>query len=122
MKPIYQATAILLLLALLGSPIVVAAQEVPTEPSPEGGAANSSYVPLRIKVVVKNGSSFRKMLTVYDNNCRRHLLISKRFQAWGSETVTACTNDKGLANITVDRLGLAKKQFRQVKRMATIRY
>ncbi len=113
---------ILLLFALLGCPAIATAQQAPTESVPDSDAAKTAYIPVRIKVIIKNGSSFRKMLTVYDNNCRRHLLTSKRFKAWGSETVTACTNNKGLANISVDRLGLGKKHFRQIKRLAVIQY
>ncbi len=129
MSPVQRATLklhhagiSLLLFTLLACPIIVTAQEAPVESAPDGVSTKTSYIPLRIKVVVKNGSSFRKMLSAYDNICKRHLLISKRFQAWGSEKVDACTNNKGLANITVDRLGLGKKHFRQIKRMAVIQY
>lgn len=77
----------------------------------------------RIALVIKNGSSFKATLTVYDNICRRHLIFAKQYQAWAKETVKACAGAGGHADITVSRaFGSRKKRFGEVAENETIKF
>jgi len=89
------------------------------ESSPEPGADTL----LRIPVYIKNASSFKKTLSVYDENCRRYAIFSKRFKGWQKERIEVCADAEGHADLTVQRaFGARRKHFRDTAVNAVVKF
>lgn len=77
----------------------------------------------RIEVFVKNDSSLKKTLTIYDDVCRRYAVPAKRFRAYQKLRVKLCINEDDFAEVTVSRItGSRKRHYRQVEARDVVKF
>lgn len=90
-----------------------AEEELPTEESSE---ERGPLDRLRLPVLVKNMSSFRKRLSAYDDVCRRYVIFAEEFKGFETQRIEICADLEGYGQVTLTRpLGARKKRYEQVE-------
>lgn len=128
MNPSHRLACGVLLCVLVGTAPAQNGSEAQEDTTSESSSDESSPEPgadtlVRIPVYIKNASSFKKTLSVYDENCRRYAIFSKRFKGWQKERIEVCAGAEGHADLTVQRaFGGRRMHFRDTAANAVVKF